>query len=60
MSQGVSGSLQDTPIGAVTSDWEMGVIGDFVTALQAGVSVNAVETDSGCVGADGKLTHPAD
>ncbi|MFM0628412.1 restriction endonuclease subunit S [Paraburkholderia xenovorans] len=26
----------------------MGVIGDFVTALRAGVSVNAVETDSGC------------
>ncbi|QDL56912.1 restriction endonuclease subunit S [Rhodoferax aquaticus] len=26
----------------------MGVVGDFVAALQAGVSVNAVETDTGC------------
>jgi type I restriction enzyme S subunit len=48
MSQGVADSLQETPIGAVASDWEMGLVGDFVTALQAGVSVNAVETDSGC------------
>lgn len=48
MSQSVTGSLRETPIGAVASEWEMGVIGDFVTALQAGVSVNAVETDTGC------------
>lgn len=41
-------SLRDTPIGLVTSDWEMGVVGDFVVALQAGVSVNAIETDTGC------------
>lgn len=40
--------LRDTSIGLVTADWEMGVIGDYVTALQAGVSVNAVETDTGC------------
>lgn len=40
--------LRETPIGAIVSDWEMGVIGDFVTALRAGVSVNAVETESGC------------
>lgn len=53
MSQCVADSLQATPIGAVASDWEMGVIGDYVTALQAGVSVNAVETDSGC--AEGEL-----
>ncbi|MEK0267722.1 hypothetical protein QT383_17790 [Stenotrophomonas rhizophila] len=26
----------------------MGVVADFVAALQAGVSVNAVETDTGC------------
>ena len=53
MSQCVDDLLRETPIGAVASDWEMGVIGDFVTALQAGVSVNAVETDSGC--AEGEL-----
>ncbi|EIK51627.1 type I restriction-modification system, S subunit, EcoA family protein [Stutzerimonas stutzeri TS44] len=53
MSQCVADSLRETPIGAVTSDWEMGVIGDFVSALQAGVSVNAVETDFGC--AEGEL-----
>lgn len=41
-------SLRDTSIGLVTSDWEMGVVGDFVAALQAGVSVNAIETDTGC------------
>ncbi|PTB27811.1 restriction endonuclease subunit S [Paraburkholderia caribensis] len=27
----------------------MGVVGDFVAALRAGVSVNAVETESGCL-----------
>ena len=53
MSQCVADSLRETPIGAVASDWEMGVIGDFVSALQAGVSVNAFETDSGC--AEGEL-----
>jgi type I restriction enzyme S subunit len=40
--------LRDTPVGAVAADWEMGVISDFVAALHAGVSVNAVETDAGC------------
>lgn len=53
MSQCEADSLRETPIGAVASDWEMGVLSDFVTALQAGVSVNAVETDSGC--AEGEL-----
>lgn len=53
MSQCEVYSLRGAPIGAVASDWEMGVIGDFVTALQAGVSVNAFETDSGC--AEGEL-----
>lgn len=48
MSQCEADSLRGTAIGDVASDWEMGVIGDFVTALQAGVSVNAFETDSGC------------
>lgn len=41
-------SLRDTSIGLVTSAWEMGVVGDFVAALQAGVSVNGVETEKGC------------
>lgn len=49
MSQCEADSLRETPIGAIASDWEMGVISDFVTALHAGVSVNAFETDSGCV-----------
>lgn len=53
MSQCIADSLRETPIGAVASDWEMGVVGDFVAALKAGVSVNAVETDSGC--AEGEL-----
>jgi type I restriction enzyme S subunit len=44
--------FQDTPLGTIAADWEMGVVGDFVAALQAGVSVNAIETDSGCVGSD--------
>lgn len=52
MSQGIANSFQVTPIGVITSDWEMGVVGDFVTALQAGVSVNAVETDAGCLAGD--------
>jgi len=42
------GSLRETQIGAIAADWEMGVIADFVSSLQAGVSVNAVETESGC------------
>ena len=53
MSQCEADSLRETPIGAIASDWEMGVIGDFVTALHAGVSVNAFETDSGC--AEGEI-----
>ncbi|MGV7211614.1 restriction endonuclease subunit S [Oxalobacteraceae bacterium A2-2] len=43
-------SFQDTPVGPIASEWEMGVVGDFVAVLQAGVSVNAVETDTGCIG----------
>lgn len=41
--------LKDTPIGLVVSDWKMGIVGDFVVGLQAGVSVNSVETDTGCM-----------
>ncbi len=44
----VGDSLRETSIGPVTPDWEMGVVGDFVASLQAGVSVNAIETDTGC------------
>lgn len=43
-----AGAFQETPIGLIASDWEMGVIGDFVDSLQAGVSVNAGETETGC------------
>ena len=53
MSQCETDLFQDTPIGAVTADWEMGVIGDFVTSLQAGVSVNGFATDTGC--AEGEI-----
>lgn len=41
--------LRETPIGAIAADWEIGVVGDFVAELQAGVSVNSVETDYGCI-----------
>lgn len=44
--------FRDTPIGAIPADWEMGTVGDFVAALQAGVSVNAIETDAGCLGSE--------
>ncbi len=43
-----AGAFQETPVGLIASDWEMGVVGDFVDSLRAGVSVNAAETETGC------------
>lgn len=47
MTRAEFGKLRETPIGAIAEDWEMGVVADFVASLQAGVSVNAAEVESG-------------
>jgi len=38
----------ETSIGWIPSDWALGTVRCFVAGLEAGVSVNAVETDTGC------------
>lgn len=52
MSMGVNQRMRETPLGQITPDWQMGTVADYVQALEAGVSVNAVETDSGCLEGD--------
>ncbi|RKR69029.1 type I restriction enzyme S subunit [Acidovorax sp. 94] len=44
---------KETAVGWIPVEWTLGKLGDFVAALQAGVSVNANETETGCL--DGQV-----
>jgi type I restriction enzyme S subunit len=44
---------KETAVGWIPVEWTLGKLGDFVAALQAGVSVNANETEAGCL--DGQV-----
>ncbi|WP_206021900.1 restriction endonuclease subunit S [Rhodoferax bucti] len=44
---------KETVVGWIPVEWTLGKLGDFVAALQAGVSVNANETEAGCL--DGQV-----
>ncbi len=44
---------KETVVGWIPVEWTLGKLGDFVAALQAGVSVNAHETEAGCL--DGQV-----
>ncbi|MFG0610185.1 MULTISPECIES: restriction endonuclease subunit S [Delftia] len=50
MTQATHHFLQNSLRRLIASDWKLGVVGDFVAELNAGVSVNAVETEGGCAG----------
>lgn len=40
---------KETAVGWIPQEWHLGKLADFVAALQAGVSVNAAETETGCI-----------
>lgn len=42
--------FQETPIGWIPLQWPLGTVSNYVSSLQAGVSVNSTGTETGCIG----------
>lgn len=53
MSRAGKPGYKETAVGWIPVEWALGKLEDFVAALQAGVSVNANETETGCL--DGQV-----